>query len=299
MAKRIVIFLAALSTGCLAGASEDGTLHLRLGARALALMQAANASQPPLPPAPALEQKSPAPQLTQSGKLLLSETFDGEALPPGWQAGGRAHCFRIVAGALQGACPPDDGHGPAVTVPLTGHNLTIAFDLQYKQKGGFLFLVNGESQFGGEAHLVRVGLGRGGITVQQDRGNPKSKLAQKVEKDRAAKEKRKLPPATPAQLADPEFYRIEHLASAPGKLDDGRWHHVLVEINGNDILAQVDGNLAAGATATVADVKKSTMNFLVGQAGTVLIDNVKVWENELSPHASAVKAKWPQKAKTP
>ncbi len=62
------------------------------------------------------------------------------------------------------------------------------------------------------------------------------------------------------------------------KLDDGKWHQVLVEIRGNEAVAQVD-DVVLRATGAVFDVKKSRLVFLVGQSGTMLIDNVKVWEN--------------------
>ena len=72
----------------------------------------------------------PSPLLTKPGLLLLSEDFSGAALPPKWQPGGRPNCFSVVEGALQGVCPPDDHHGPAISVPIDGRNLTIQFSVK-------------------------------------------------------------------------------------------------------------------------------------------------------------------------
>jgi len=226
-----------------------------------------------------LSAKEPVPVMTKPGKVLLSEEFSGAALPAKWQPGGRPKCFSIVDGALQGVCPADDGHGPAISVPIEGRNLTIQFSVKLAKPGVVLFLVDGESRFGGTAHLLRVALGGKFAALQQDRGSLESKQAQAAEKATAAKEGRK--PATPTkeQLADPKFYRTEMLDRKAADLADGQWHHVLVEINGNEAVAQVDG-VVLRAKGTVFDAKKSRLVFLIGLSGTMLIDNVKVWENE-------------------
>ena len=225
-----------------------------------------------------LSAAEPVPLLTKPGKVLLSEGFAGASLPAKWQPGGRPKSFSIVEGSLQGVCPPDDGHGPAIGVPIEGRNLTVQFSVKLAKPGLVLFLVDGESQFGGTAHLLRVALGNKFAALQQDRGSLESKKAQAAEKAKAAKEGRKPAPPTQEQLADPKFYRTETLDRKPTKLDDGQWHHVLVEMRGNEAVAQVDG-VVLRAKGTVFDAKKSRLVFLIGLSGTMLIDDVKVWEN--------------------
>ncbi|OHE80356.1 MAG: hypothetical protein A2107_01625 [Verrucomicrobia bacterium GWF2_62_7] len=227
-----------------------------------------------------LSAKEPAPLMTKPGKELLNEDFSSASLPAKWQPGGRPKSFSIVDGTLQGVCPPDDGHGPAISVPIEGRNLTIQFSVKFVKPGVVLFLVDGESRFGGTAHLLRVALGGKFAALQQDRGSLESKQAQAAERAKAAKEGRKPAPPTKEQLADPTFYRTEMLDRKVADLADGQWHHVLVEINGNEAVAQVDGVMLR-AKGTVFDAKKSRLVFLVGLSGTMLIDNVKVWENEL------------------
>lgn len=237
----------------------------------------------------------PKPLMTEPGKLLLSEDFSAASLPKNWQPGGRPNSFKIADGALQGVCAPDDSHGPAVGVPLTGRNLTIAFSMKYVKSGNFLFLLDGDSQFGGQAHLLRVGLSANGVAIQQDSGSTDSKLAQKKERDQAVKEGRKAPQPTKEQLADPKFYRTERLGFERANCADAQWHHLLIEQHGNEVLVKVDDKITLLGAGTVIDAKKSRIVFLVGGAGTALIDNVKVWENSLRPDWSTTKAKLARK----
>jgi len=148
------------------------------------------------------------------------------------------------------------------------------------QSGVFLLLVDGDSHFGGQAHLLRLALHGGGTALQQDRGSPESKREQAAARAKAVAEHRSLPAPTKEQLADPKFYRTEVLARSPTNLLDGQRHRVLIEIHGNDVVAQIDELPALRAQATVADVKKSQIVFLVGQKATIQISRVKVWENE-------------------
>ena len=231
------------------------------------------------------------PRITTPVKALLDETFSTATLVKPWEPGGQSKAFSIVEGAMQGVCAAGDHHGPAIAVPIDGRNITIAFRFKYAKPGYFLFLLDGESQFGGAAHLLRVSLAPGQTAIQQDRGEPDSQLAQGKAKREADQSGRVLPPPTKEQLADPKFYRVEKLASQPAKTGDGQWHDVLIEQNGNDVLVQVDDQPPLAATGTVLDAKKSRMVFLVGQAGTVLVDDVKAWENTRKETASPAPGK--------
>ena len=67
------------------------------------------------------------------------------------------------------------------------------------------------------------------------------------------------------------------------KIADGEWHQVLLEISGNDALAQLDDLPPLRGKSTVVDAKKSRIVFLVGNSGMVLVSDVKVWENTPKP----------------
>jgi hypothetical protein len=231
-------------------------------------------------PKPPIELK---PQLAELGSLLLEENFSGAALPAKWQPGGRPNSFSVVDGALRGVAQPDDPHGPAISVPIEGHNLTVAFRMKFAEAGYFLFLIDGESQFGGQAHLLRFALAFGQEQLAQDRGTPASHVAQGAARVAAQKAGTKLPTPSPEELADPKYYRTESLGKQPAKTADGEWHQVLIELVGNDVLAQMDDLPPLRGKGTVLDVKKSRIVFLVGSAGTVLVSNVRVWENQPKP----------------
>jgi hypothetical protein len=207
-------------------------------------------------------------------KLLIDETFETESLPENWKPGGRKHSFTIVDGALRGVAQPDDSHGPSISHPVTGHDLSVEFDLKFiNPKGYFLFLVDGNSQFKGQAHLLRLSASGKRIQLMQDRGDPVSKIAQKKERD--ARGGKRIPP-TEAQLADPNFYRVERLAHQAATPADGKWHHIRIELKGNSVIAQIDDNEPMATKGTVLDVPKSKIVFLVGHSGDMRIDNVKV-----------------------
>ena len=214
----------------------------------------------------------------ESEKVLLDEAFSTPTLPANWQPGGRLGSFTIWEGALRGVAQPDDAHGPSIGVLIEGRDLTVQFRVKFAQKGYFLFLIDGESEFGGQAHLLRFALDGSFMQLAQDRGSLESKAAQKVGKDAASKAGTKPPVPTKEQLADPKFYRTESLARQPAKTGD-EWHRVKIELRGNEVVAQVDALPALRGSGTVLGVKKSRVVFLVGQSGEVRIDEVKVVEN--------------------
>jgi hypothetical protein len=205
----------------------------------------------------------------------IDETFSGSQLPANWQPGGRPGSFSIVDGALRGVAQPGDSHGPSIGVPIEGRDLSVQFRVKFAQKGYFLFLIDGDSQFGGQAHLLRFALDGNFMQLAQDRGSLESKAAQKKDKDAAAKAGTKPPPPSAGQLADPKFYRTESLARLPMKAGDD-WHTVKIELRGNDVTAQVDGLPALIGKGTILDAKKSRAVFLVGNSGDVRIDDVRI-----------------------
>ncbi len=219
------------------------------------------------------------PLASKMGRTIVSEDFSGTALPPKWRPSGRPNSFSVVDGALQGICASDDSHGPAISVPVEARNCTVQFSIKFTKPGNALLLVDGDNAFGEQDHLLRVSLGAKSVALQQDSGSLESKKANKAARDAATKEGRKAPVPTKEELANPTFHRTDTLVRKPAKLDDGQWHHVLVEINSQEAVAQVD-EVVLRATGSVLDAKKHQLVFLIGGTGTMLIDNVKVWENK-------------------
>lgn len=207
---------------------------------------------------------------------LVNEDFTKPALPAGWSTGGRANSWTVADGVLQGTCAKEDDHGPAVFAPLKGHDLHASWRMKLDTKGNCLALIDGESAFGGAAHLLRVSVYGSTLTLAQDRGTPKSHLDQAADKAKAKKAGKPVLPPTAEQLADPKFYRTERLASAPLTAKPGDWIAVDVVLKGNDVTVTIDGAQKLTAQGTVFDVEKSRLVFLVGQGKKVWIDDVRV-----------------------
>ncbi|MCB1092385.1 MAG: hypothetical protein KDL87_12690 [Verrucomicrobiae bacterium] len=207
---------------------------------------------------------------------LIHEEFSGGGLPAGWTTGGRAQSWAVVDGVLQGTCAKEDDHGPAVFAPLQGRDLSVSYRVKLDDQGNCLMLVDGESAFGGSAHLLRVAIYGNTLSIAQDRGTPQSHLEQGAERRKAAQEGRKVAPPTPEQLADPNFYRTERLAGEPLKAKPGQWIKIDVRLKGNEVTVTANDLQTLTATGTVFDVPKSRLVFLVGQGKTVWIDDVSV-----------------------
>lgn len=207
---------------------------------------------------------------------LIHEDFTKPTLPAGWSTGGRANSWAVADGVLQGTCANEDDHGPAVFAPLKAHNVHASWRMKLDAKGNCLALIDGESAFGGAAHLLRVSVYGSTLTLAQDRGTPQSHLDQAADKAKAKKAGKPVPPPTVEQLADPKFYRTERLASAPLAAKPGEWIAVDVVLKGNDVTVTINGTQKLIAKGTVFDVEKSRLVFLVGQGKKVWIDDVHV-----------------------
>jgi hypothetical protein len=206
---------------------------------------------------------------------LIHEDFTAPELPKGWSTGGRSNSWRVADGVLEGECAKDDAHGPAVFAPLSGHDLFLSYKVKLDEGGNCLMLVDGESAFGGSAHLLRISLYGKNVTLAQDRGTPKSHVEQGAALAAARKEGKTLPPPTKEQLADPQFYRTERLATAPLQAKPGDWIKIDVVLKGNDVTVTLNDTQKLDAKGTVLDVAKSRLVFLVGQGKKVWIDEIR------------------------
>jgi hypothetical protein len=204
---------------------------------------------------------------------LVHEDFNGPTLPPGWVAGGRPGCWTVSEGTLQGVCEKTDDHGPSISVPVAMHDGSFSYKVKLDGAGNCLALLDGESAFGGSAHLLRVGLYGGSLILAQDRGTPQSH----IEQGAAKKAGKPVTPPTKEQLADPKFYRTERLAITKlTTTKPGDWIKLDVQVKGQDVTVTINDKDKVQAKGTVFDVAKSRLVFLVGQGKKVWIDEVRV-----------------------
>lgn len=212
---------------------------------------------------------------------LINETFADPALPKNWTTGGRKDSWSVVDGTLQGACDPTDDHGPSISAPLVTKNAMVTFRIKREAGSYALMLIDGESAFGGQAHLLRVAVSGDRVVVAQDRGSPKSHADQAKARTDAKKAGQPPPPKpTPLQLSDPWFYRTEQLASATIKKKPEEWLKVEVIVHGNSVTVTLDDNQMVTAKATILDAQKSKLVFLAGNGKKLWLDDIKATDGK-------------------
>jgi hypothetical protein len=231
------------------------------------------------------------PLMTTPGKVIVSEDFAGETIPKTFRPTGPREAFRIVDGGLEIGFVPDQEKSTHGVFATPVHNLSMAFSVKFEKPGSLFIGVDGyKESYKGNTHLTRFALTPERMVWDQKRGGPESKKAVGEAMKAARAAKQPLPKPTPEQLADPNYFRTEELAAKPIDCAVGKWHEVLLEVNGNELVAQVDGQTLV-ATATENDSMKNRIGIGMTGRATILIDNVRIWENTRRADWDAVKAK--------
>jgi hypothetical protein len=219
------------------------------------------------------------PLISTTGKVLVSEDFSGAEIPAVFRTLESAESFSIAEGALQAVSRAGQKRSTHGVIVAKAHDLTISFMVKFTAPGALYVGVDGYKEtFKGNTHLVRFELTPESMAWDQHRGGPESKHAVGEAMKAARAAKQELPKATAEQLADPSFFRIEALASKKIVCAANEWHEVMIEVSGNELAAQVDGEKLL-ATAAEADSMKSRIGIGLTQRGTVLIDRVRIYEN--------------------
>jgi hypothetical protein len=232
-----------------------------------------------------------SPLLTTPGKVLLGEEFTTPEIPATFRTLQSAASFSIVDGTLQAVSRAGQARSTHGALPVKAHDLTLSFAMKFVSPGTLYIGVDGyKEEFKGNTHLVRFSLARERMALDQHRGGPESKHTVSEARRAARAAKKPLPEVTPEQLADPDHFRIEELASRPVQCATGEWHQVMIEVSGNELVAQVDGNVLA-ATSVVADSMKNRIGVGFTGRGTVLIDHVRITESTRRPDWEQVKTK--------
>lgn len=232
-----------------------------------------------------------SPLLTSPGQTLLAEDFLSTEIPKTFRTLETPASFSIVEGALQAVARAGQARATHGAFMVKAHDLTVAFAMKFVAPGTLYIGVDGyKPEFNGNTHLGRFSLTPERMAWDEHRGGPESKHAVGAAMKAARQAKAPLPKGTAAQLADPSFYRREQLTSKPAACAVGEWHEVLLEVTGNEIVAQVDGEKLF-VTATVADAMKNRIGVGLTGHGTVLIDRVRITENTRRADWEQVKAK--------
>jgi hypothetical protein len=221
----------------------------------------------------------PEPLITTTGKLLLSEDFSEKEIPKTFRTLQSAASFSMAEGALQAESRAGQERSTHGVVMVQTHDLTVAFAVKFTKPGSLFVGLDGyKEEFKGNTHLCRFSLTSDRMAWDQHRGGPESKHAVSEANRAARAAKKPITRATTEQLADPHFFRIEDLTSKPVHCAADEWHHVLLEISGNELVAQMDGEKLF-ATSTQADSQKNRIGFGLTGRGIALIKNLRINEN--------------------
>jgi len=180
------------------------------------------------------------PQLIKPGAVLVEESFGGPALGAEWTVA--KGDWQPRDGALVVREKKEDKH-PAVLGFGKPHR-DSALRCAFKFDGAKMLGLSLNSVKGG--HLFRVTFTPQGVSLNKD------------------KDKK-----------DPQSKGVV-LAKADGNFADGKWHTVLLEMKGAEVVVQTDGGVTLKGSDPALDVEKTGYR-LVMSGESLLVDDVKVW----------------------
>src|SRR5438128_2407588 len=91
--------------------------------------------------------------------------------------------------------------------------------------------------------------------------------------------------------------KMEVLDTVALKLEPGTWHTLLLEMQGKEVVASIDGKEVAFGAGERIDVDKTSVQLRVG-GESVAFKNLRVWEATPSDTWAATKAKLLEERKT-
>jgi hypothetical protein len=188
------------------------------------------------------------PHLGTLGETLLEETFSAPEVPKGWNA--NTGSLRIVDGTLRGAEKSSDMHIGAFRYRLPLQDCAIQIDF----KLGEARIINlgfdpAPGELKNKGHLLSVVISKTGWSLieHNDKANPESKT--------------------------------KTHAKAEIDFDPATTYTLLLECQGDNVVAQIAGKEPLKATAPDFHVKKPGLVFRMGgkDGQEVTFDNVRVW----------------------
>lgn len=190
--------------------------------------------------------------MTERGKLILSEDFTAP-LGKEWKtAKGK---WEVADGAVKGSEVKADMHGAVARHALPYQNVIIQYTFRLDGARQTTLSINDD-----KGHCCRVLINANGFAVQKD------------SHDKNVTDK--------AMVLDRREQAIK----------PGAWHTIVVEIQGKELLARLDGDAVAFGGSDAIDVKKA--NFGLTVAGeSASFKNLRVWEARPNPTWEATKTK--------
>jgi hypothetical protein len=185
--------------------------------------------------------------MCQRGKLLLSDDFD-KPLGQNWRA--LKGQWEVVNGAMQGSELTADMHGAVIRNSLSLRNVVIQYSFLLEGAKTTSFSINDA-----KGHNSRVAITSTGFTARKD------------DHDHAGPDEAVVLQAVKTPIAE------------------GQWHTLVIEINGPEFLARLDGKQIAYGSHAAIDVDKTNIGLTVG-GQSASFKNLRIWE-------ASPKADWP------
>jgi hypothetical protein len=180
------------------------------------------------------------PLMTEPGPLLADESFR-DSMPKTWK--GNIGTWEIADGSLRGTEKKEQNHQAVRRRAFAFKNVIIAFSFRLDQSRQISLSVNDAKE-----HVCRLIINDRGFTVQKD------------DHDHDGPDKA----VVFARIAMP--------------IAKGEWHTALVEINGSEMVAQIDDAKHVGFGGhELLDCQKANFGFTAA-GGTAEFRDVKVWE---------------------
>ncbi len=195
--------------------------------------------------------EAPATVMLQPGKLLYSEAFS-QPLAKEWIAGKGK--WVIADGALRGSELAADMHGAVKRLPIKLDSAVIQYS--FKLEGAKLTSLSINATKG---HISRVKITSTGFSVQKDADKKKSEKGVVLD-------------------------------TVTTSITPNEWHTMVVELNGKDILAKLDGKQVAFGSHDGIAMPKANIGFTVA-GESVSFKNLRVYEGTPLPTWSTTRAK--------
>lgn len=179
------------------------------------------------------------PALVKTGQPTQSESFDQKKLGKQWAVNKGE--WTVSEDLLVGKELPADKHAAVLTWKLPHRNSMLRCSFQLKDAKFFHLSLNHP-----KGHLFRVMIDKNGLILRtdKDKKDPKSK------------------PIT--------------LAKAQGKLDPNQWYTLQLEMQGDQVVAQLDNGLKVAGQHPSLDSQKTGYRFVL-KGDTLLLDDMAVW----------------------
>lgn len=196
--------------------------------------------------------------MCERGKIVLSDDLD-KPLGKTWKAAKGK--WELVAGSIQGSELAADMHGAVTRTNLSLRNAVIQYSFKLQGAKTTSLSINDA-----KGHNSRVIITPTGFSARKD------------DHDHEGPDKAAVLQAVKTPIAE------------------GEWHTLVVEIQGPDFLARLDGKEIAFGSHDAINVDKSNLGLTVA-GESVSFKNLRIWEATAKSDWPATKAKLTAKAK--